>query len=47
MVDSQAGTGEIEYEPGTLWCKKVRKCLKYDKVGMLLSNLKELNNSYM
>lgn len=28
MVDSRAGTGKIEDDPGTLWCKKVRKCLK-------------------
>ena len=37
MVDSRAGSGKIEGESRTLCCKRIRQCLKYDKVGILLS----------
>lgn len=38
MVDFRARSGKIENESRRLCCKRIRMYLKYDKVGILLSN---------
>lgn len=38
MVDFRARSGKIENESRRLYCKRIRMYLKYDKVGILLSN---------
>lgn len=44
MVDFRARSGKIENESRRLCCKRIKKYLKYDKVGILLSNFfKKMN----
>ena len=48
MVDFRARSGKIENESRRLCCKRIKKYLKYDKVGILLSNFfLKMNNQYM